>query len=146
MAAVMVVTSKSAAKHGQRDARPVKHEKRYLTHGQVEDLANATCYPAAPNKHSNLDTRTNEMYRIVVLFLAYTGIRFGEMAAPRVRRLDLPRRRAVITESVTLRPGQRPGVGDVSPGLVMWSTSTPRSSMMDPTTTTREGLSVLGAT
>ena len=41
------------------------------------------------------------MYRLVVLFLAYTGVRFGEMAALRVRRVDLAKRRAVIAESVT---------------------------------------------
>ncbi len=41
------------------------------------------------------------MYRLVVLFLAYTGVRFGEMAALRVKRIDLERRRAVIAESVT---------------------------------------------
>jgi integrase len=38
----------------------------------------------------------------VVLFLAYTGLRFGELAALRVGRLDFERRRAVIAESVTL--------------------------------------------
>ncbi len=57
--------------------------------------------PARASKHSSYDTRTNEMYRLVVLFLAYTGVRFGEMAALRVARLDLRRRRAVIAESVT---------------------------------------------
>jgi integrase len=41
------------------------------------------------------DTRANEMYRVVVLFLAYTGVRLGEVAALEVRR------RAVIAESVT---------------------------------------------
>ncbi len=81
--------------------RPIKRERRYLTHGQVEHLANACGYPAEPSKHSNLDTRTNEMYRLVVLFIAYTGVRFGEMAALKVKRLDLTRRRAVIAESVT---------------------------------------------
>ena len=59
-----------------------KHEHRYLTHEQVEDLA-------------------NETYRLVVLFLAYTGVRFGEMAALRVSRIDLRRNRAIIAESVT---------------------------------------------
>ena len=29
------------------------------------------------------------MYRLVVLFLAYTGVRFGEMAALKVKRVDL---------------------------------------------------------
>jgi len=38
---------------------------------------------------------------LIVLFLAYTGVRFGEMAALRVGRLDLLRRRAIIAESVT---------------------------------------------
>ncbi len=37
-----------------------------------------------------------------MLFLAYTGVRFGEMAALRVRRIDFLRRRAMIAESVTL--------------------------------------------
>lgn len=37
-----------------------------------------------------------------MLFLAYTGVRFGELAALRVGRLDFLRRRAVIAESVTL--------------------------------------------
>jgi integrase len=83
-----------------------KHEHRYLTHEQVDDLATATGYPSEPSKHSSLDTRTNETYRLVVLFLAYTGVRFGEMAALRVGRLDLFRSRAVIVESVTPVQGQ----------------------------------------
>ena len=37
-----------------------------------------------------------------MLFLAYSGLRFGEMAALRVGRLDFVRRRAVIAESVTI--------------------------------------------
>ena len=78
-----------------------RHEHRYLTHEQVDDLAVAAGYPADASKFSSLDTRTNETYRLVVLFLAYTGVRFGEMAALKVDRLDLTRRRAVIIESVT---------------------------------------------
>jgi integrase len=81
--------------------RPVKHERRYLAHGQVDALAQACGYPAEVSKHRAHDERTNEMYRLVVLFLAYTGVRFGEMAALRVRRIDLEKRRAVIAESVT---------------------------------------------
>ena len=57
--------------------------------------------PTNQNKHSSLDTRAYETYRLVVLFLAYTGVRFGEMAAHRAARLDLTRNRAVIVESVT---------------------------------------------
>ncbi len=68
--------------------RVVQTERRYLTHPQVQALADE-CGP----------------YRLVVLFLAYTGIRFGELAALRVERLDLMRRRAIICESVTLVRG-----------------------------------------
>lgn len=60
-------------------------EKRFLTHEQVEQLA-IECGPE---------------YDLLVRFLAYTGLRWGEMAALRVRRLDLLRRRATIAESVT---------------------------------------------
>jgi integrase len=63
-------------------------ERMYLSHEQVHELAEA-CGP----------------HRLVVLFLAYTGVRFGEMAALRVGRLDLRRRRATIAESVTLVRG-----------------------------------------
>lgn len=60
-------------------------EKRFLTHEQVAQLADL-CGPE---------------YRVMVLFLAYTGLRWGEMAALRVHRLDLLRRRALVAESVT---------------------------------------------
>ena len=53
-----------------------------FTHQQVQTLANE-CGP----------------YRLVVLFLAYTGVRFGELAALRVGRLDLVRRRAAESRS-----------------------------------------------
>ncbi len=68
--------------------RVVTGERRYLTHEQVHALA-AACEP----------------HRLVVLFLAYTGVRFGEMAALRVGRVDFLRRRALIAESVTLVRG-----------------------------------------
>ena len=68
--------------------RVVTGERRFLTHEQVDTLA-ALC----------------GVYRLVVLFLAYTGVRWGEMAALRVGRLDLLRRRAEIVESVTLVRG-----------------------------------------
>jgi len=66
---------------GVNPPRVGTHEHRYLAHEQVDDLATATGYPAQPNKHSGLDTRANATYRLVVLFLAYTGVRFGELAA-----------------------------------------------------------------
>jgi integrase len=63
--------------------RVVRREHLYLTHEQVAALADL-CDP----------------YRLPVLFLSYTGVRFGELAALRVGRLDLMRRRATIAESV----------------------------------------------
>ena len=57
--------------------------KRYLSHEEVDRLASA----AAP-------------YEAAVLFLAYTGVRYGEMAGLRVRNLNLERRRATIDETV----------------------------------------------
>jgi integrase len=58
------------------------------------------------SKHRRLDERENQTYWLVVLFLAYTGVRFGEMAALRVSRVDLSRRRATIAESVTVVQGR----------------------------------------
>jgi integrase len=57
--------------------------RRYLTHEQVADLAEA-CGD----------------YELVVLTLAYTGIRWGELAAIRVGRLALGARRIHIEESM----------------------------------------------
>jgi integrase len=86
--------------------RVVNREHLYLTHDQVDDLAQASGYPEYPDKHASYDTRTNGTYRLVVLFLACTGVRFGEMAALRVNRLDLNRHRAAIVASVTPVQGQ----------------------------------------
>lgn len=65
--------------------RVSESEKRFLTHRQVHDLADAC----------------GAEYRLPVLFLAYTGLRWGEMAALRVGRLDFLRRRVLVAESVT---------------------------------------------
>ncbi|MGQ0842533.1 MAG: tyrosine-type recombinase/integrase [Sporichthyaceae bacterium] len=58
--------------------------RRYLTGAQVESFADAA------GEHRDL-----------VLVLAYTGLRFGEMAALRGRHVDMLRRRLRIEESVT---------------------------------------------
>ncbi len=62
-----------------------KAPRMFLTHAQVDELA----------------TRVPAEYRLVVRFLAYTGLRWGELAALRVSSLDFLRRRATISESVT---------------------------------------------
>ena len=64
-----------------RDHRP----RAYLTHEQVWELA------------ATIDPR----YRTLVLFLAYTGLRFGESAALEVRDIDFLRRRTEVRQQVT---------------------------------------------
>ena len=59
-------------------------EKRFLTHEQVASLAEAA-----------------GSHRLEILVLAYTGLRWGELAALKVGRLDLMRRRITVAESVT---------------------------------------------
>jgi len=82
--------------------RVVTSERRYLTHDQVLALADAAAAPPTVSKHRRLEERQHDEYRLIALFLAYTGVRFGELAALRVRRIDFLRRRAMIAESVTL--------------------------------------------
>jgi integrase len=74
---------------------PALNEKRrkYLTGVQVQQLAEAA-----------------EPGRLVVLTLAYCGLRWSEVAALKVDRLDLMRRRLNITEAVT----------EVNGGVLAW--------------------------
>lgn len=64
--------------------RDRRREKRFLSHAEVAALADA----AGPD-------------RLIILVLAYCGLRFGELAALRVRNVDPLRRRLHIEESVT---------------------------------------------
>ena len=84
--------------------RVVKKHRGYLSHAQVRRLA-AGCGE----------------YSDVVLFLAYTGLRWGEMAALRVGRLDMLRRRINVAEAVS--PAR---------GLLVWSTPKSHSSRSVP--------------
>jgi integrase len=70
---------------GVRLPRLVRREMHFLTARQVEDLA------------ATIDAR----YRLLVRFAAYTGLRAGELAALRVRHLNLLRGRCEVVESVT---------------------------------------------
>jgi integrase len=47
----------------------------------VHALARAAAAPDIPSKHCRIAERYTDQYRLIVLFLAYTGVRFGEMAA-----------------------------------------------------------------
>jgi integrase len=69
---------------GVKLPRMPQPEKRYLTHQQLAELADA-CGP----------------YRTLVLVLGYCGLRWGEAAALRVGRVDVLRGRLHVAESMT---------------------------------------------
>jgi integrase len=79
-------------------------ERRYLTHEQVAELADA-CAAVPVSKYSSTTAADRAAYRLLVLFLAYTGLRWGELARLRVGRLDLMRRRASIVETYVVVDG-----------------------------------------
>ncbi len=70
---------------GVRLPRVEASEKRFLSHTQIRALAAAV----------------GEPFDVVVLVLAFTGLRWGELAALRVRDVDLQRRRVHVTRSMT---------------------------------------------
>jgi integrase len=67
---------------GVRLPRPQRGEVVILDHDQVEDLASAC-----------------GAYELLIRFLAYTGLRWGEMSALRVARVDLFRRRVHVVRA-----------------------------------------------
>jgi integrase len=69
---------------GVKLPRVVQRKHGYLTHEQIHHLAEL-CGPDGD----------------IVLFLAYTGLRWGEMAALRVKDLDMLRRRVNVDQAVT---------------------------------------------
>jgi len=79
-------------------------ERLYLTHAQVTDLADA-CAAVPVSKYASTTTADRSANRLLVLFLAYTGLRWGELAGLRVGRLDLMRRRATIVETYVVVDG-----------------------------------------
>jgi integrase len=62
--------------------RKLKGKHKYLSHAQVDLLADNA-----------------KRHRTLVLFLAYTGLRWGEATALRVRDVDLERRRVEVHEN-----------------------------------------------
>jgi integrase len=77
---------------GVRLPQAAKPEKRFLTPKQVHQLADAAARYPIPE--------VGEQYRALILVLAFCGLRWGEMAALRVKRVDLMRRRLTVAESV----------------------------------------------
>ena len=74
---------------GVRLPRAAKGEPVFLTHTQVERLARA-----CPG------------YELFVLVLAYTGMRWGEATAVRVRRVDLVKRRIEVVHTAVELNGE----------------------------------------
>jgi integrase len=70
---------------GVRLPKRIEREMLFLDAAQVEQLADAI----GPH------------YRVLVYFLAYTGLRFGEAVALKTKRLDLLRARCEVVESAT---------------------------------------------
>lgn len=80
------VYDRRLAKNPARDVKlPPKgkdtHRRHYLTHVQVQVLADHSRYPT------------------LILFLAYTGLRWGEATALRIRHVDTLRRRVSVEEN-----------------------------------------------
>lgn len=80
---------------GVKAPRRQHRQRDYLTHQQVEELAQAV--------------RSDPE---VIRFLAYTGLRWGEMAALKVENFDMLRRRVNVVQ----------GVAEVQ-GRLVWSTA-----------------------
>ncbi|MGY1669529.1 tyrosine-type recombinase/integrase [Geodermatophilus sp. SYSU D00710] len=74
--------------------------RRYLTHRQVHLLAAETARPKAGTRLPYREREVMDSYRLVVLVLAYCGLRWGELAALKVSRIYLTRRRLEVVESV----------------------------------------------
>jgi len=81
---------------GVKLPRPAKSDKQFLTADQVAQLADA-----AGQGHRTVASSELAQRRLIILTLAYTGLRFGELAALRARRVDLMRRRLDVAQSVT---------------------------------------------
>ena len=75
---------------GVKRPKPERGRQRFLTHAEVGKLA-AECPPP---------------YGLLVRFLAYTGLRFGEAAGLRVRSVDLVRGRVEVVDNLTEADGR----------------------------------------
>jgi integrase len=74
----------------------VRTIKRYLTHDQVAALA--------PRRRRTLPW-SDHGYDVLILTLAYCGLRWGELSGLRVRDLDLTRRRLTVQQTVVADKG-----------------------------------------
>lgn len=89
---------------GLRIPRPAPTEMHFLTHAQVEALTAAITTPlvkpAGNGAGPNWRTARPE-YGLLVRFAAYTGLRAGEIAGLRVRRINFGRGTVEVCETLT---------------------------------------------
>jgi integrase len=78
---------------GVRLPKVGKSEKRFLTREQVFRLADAAAEYPIPE--------IGGQYRVLVLVLAFCGLRWGEAAGLKVGRVDLLRRRITVAETLS---------------------------------------------
>lgn len=77
---------------GVKLPRLPKSDKRFLTREQVFDLADAAAQHPMPE--------VAEQYRALILVLAFCGLRWGEVAGLKVKRVDLMKRRIMVAEAL----------------------------------------------
>jgi integrase len=85
--------------------RVEKAKKKYLTALQVANLAVAGAKPTGKSRGLRTDG-TFAQNRLIVFVLAYTGLRWGELAALRVSSVNPLRRRIEVSASVSEVTGQ----------------------------------------
>jgi integrase len=78
--------------------RARRDEMVFLDLAQVHALADAIARPPRPRSHPQ---REHAQYALLIRFAALTGLRAGEIAGLRRRRLDLAGRRVLVEESAT---------------------------------------------
>lgn len=86
--------------------RIAERRRKYLTAAKVEQLADAASALPSDRPRRSTDAAFVQ-YRLVVLVLAYCGLRWSELAALKVGRVDLMRRRLDVAEAVTEVNGAR---------------------------------------
>jgi integrase len=79
----------------------VHKKRRCLTHVQVNELAKLAATPRIGTRAPDSEREASDAYRLVVLVLAYCGLRFGELAALRVSSVNPLRGRIEVEQSVT---------------------------------------------
>jgi integrase len=79
--------------HGVRLPKTTKAEKRFISRAEVFRLADAAAAYPIPE--------IGTQYRVLVLVLAFCGLRWGEGAGLKVGRLDLLRRRLTVAETLS---------------------------------------------